>query len=93
MNEVFAIKKEREVDFNYEIRVAVMEIYNETVIDLLSSDKKKLELMMTGAEKVPNVTTVQVNSSDEVIKALKSGYKNRAVGSNNINEHSSRSHW
>jgi len=34
-----------------------------------------------------------VNSVDEAWDVLRAGRKHRVIGSNNVNEHSSRSHW
>jgi kinesin family protein C2/C3 len=41
---------------------------------------------------VPGLTTICVASTEQVVEILAKGYRNRAVGSNNINAHSSRSH-
>ena len=46
----------------------------------------------TGGVFVQDLTTVTVSNLDEVILVMTKGYKNRAVGSHNVNEHSSRSH-
>lgn len=92
LDELFSLVKERKGDYTYEVRVAVMEIYNETIIDLLSKDKAKLEVKMAGQVSIPGLTTVTVSSSQQVIDTLSRGYKNRSVGSNSINADSSRSH-
>ena len=34
-----------------------------------------------------------INSVDEAWDVLRAGHKHRVIGSNNVNEHSSRSHW
>lgn len=46
----------------------------------------------TGGVFVQDLTTVTVSNLEEVILVMTKGYKNRAVGSHNVNEHSSRSH-
>ncbi|KAL0477581.1 kinesin [Acrasis kona] len=96
LSELFRIKEERKQDFSFDINVAVMEIYNETLFDLLGSskekEKKKLEILMSKEISVPGLLLVPVNSPEDVINTLQGGYKSRAVGANNINEHSSRSH-
>jgi kinesin family protein C2/C3 len=92
LNELFHIIQERKSDYSYEISVAVMEIYNETLVDLLSKDKQKLEIKMSSSVAVPGLTTLSVSSTENVIEVLSMGYKNRATGANNINKHSSRSH-
>lgn len=42
---------------------------------------------------VPGLVEAKVNNIKEVWKVLQAGSNARAVGSNNVNEHSSRSHW
>ena len=46
-----------------------------------------------GAHHVPGIVEANVESIREVWNALQAGSNARAVGSNNVNEHSSRSHW
>jgi hypothetical protein len=41
---------------------------------------------------VPNLTSVRVQSADDVQTIISLGAKNRATGTTNMNEHSSRSH-
>ncbi len=74
----------------------MLEIYNETVLDLLSDDAtpKGLDIRQNpaGGVHVPDLNVVSVACLDDVIKVMAHGYSNRAVGSHNVNEHSSRSH-
>lgn len=77
----------------------MLEIYNETVRDLLGQrDPKegpaKLEIRMLaeGEFDVPGLTLNEVNSMEEVVKHMMLGKQNRAVGAHDMNEHSSRSH-
>lgn len=92
LDELFSIIHDRREDYTYEVKVAVMEIYNETIMDLLSKDKQRLEVKMAGQVSVPGLTTVTVTSPQQVIETLSRGYKIRSVGANNINADSSRSH-
>jgi len=46
-----------------------------------------------GFHHVPGVVEAKIDSINEVWNVLQTGNNARAVGSNNINEHSSRSHW
>jgi hypothetical protein len=48
LDQLFKVINERKDEYRYEISVAVMEIYNETLVDLLSKDKQKLEVKMAG---------------------------------------------
>ena len=95
--------------WNFTFKFSVLEIYNETILDLLNSevvgekgDKKnlkkirqELELRQTGkdgAMSVVGLTAVDVSCGEEVDALLVQAQKNRAVGSHDMNEHSSRSH-
>jgi kinesin family protein C2/C3 len=78
----------------------MLEIYNETIRDLLinnnnnNNNATKLEIRQTsdGNNSLPGLTEIQLTSIEQVSQLMLIGNNNRAVGSNNINEHSSRSH-
>ena len=56
----------------------------------------RLEIRQAGGEglhHIPGVVEAEVKSTEEVWDVLQAGSNARAVGSNNVNEHSSRSHW
>lgn len=83
------------------VSVSMLEIYNETLRDLISpSDEKgpKLEIRRdpngssANAVHVPNLTEVDVNSFDETWDVMMKGTLNRSIGRTDMNEHSSRSH-
>jgi kinesin family member C2/C3 len=42
---------------------------------------------------VPGIVEAKIENIKEVWDVLRAGSNGRAVGSNNVNEHSSRSHW
>jgi len=46
-----------------------------------------------GFHHVPGIVEAKVENIREVWDVLQSGSNARSVGSNNVNEHSSRSHW
>jgi kinesin family member C2/C3 len=46
-----------------------------------------------GLHHIPGLVEAKVESIKEVWDVLQAGSNARAVGSNNVNEHSSRSHW
>ncbi|KAM3968319.1 LOW QUALITY PROTEIN: uncharacterized protein ACR2FA_007831 [Aphomia sociella] len=74
------------------VRVSYIEIYNETLKDLLNVDKKNIKVHDT-LEGVKVDVTEQVSTSpEEVLKYLKEGEANRQTGATNMNEESSRSH-
>lgn len=92
--QLFRVMEEREGTAEYSFEISLLEIYNESIRDLLSSEhNKKLEVKQGGnGNYVPNLTQIPVKGPDEVERFLEIGTKNRAVGKTNMNEHSSRSH-
>ncbi|XP_023735541.1 kinesin-like protein KIN-14R [Lactuca sativa] len=97
LEELFKIAKERVDSFTYDISVSVLEVYNEQIRDLLatpSSTSKKLEIKQAseGFHNVPGLVEAKVENIKEVWNVLQAGSSARVVGSNNVNEHSSRSH-
>lgn len=74
---------------------STLEIYNESIRDLLDSSGKKDKLdIRQGPEgnQVVGLTEVPVTSPEQVHDLMRQGQANRAVGSHDMNEHSSRSH-
>lgn len=96
LEQLFEISKERSEAFTYNISVSVLEVYNEQIRDLLATSPttKKLEIKQSseGSHHVPGIVEANVNSIREAWNVLQTGSSARAVGSNNVNEHSSRSH-
>ncbi|KAL3527570.1 hypothetical protein ACH5RR_012226 [Cinchona calisaya] len=96
LEELFKVVKERSETFSYNISVSVLEVYNEQIRDLLvtSSTSKKLEIKQApeGFHHIPGIVEAEVGNIKEVWDVLQAGSSARAVGSNNVNEHSSRSH-
>ncbi|KAJ7943755.1 Kinesin-like protein [Quillaja saponaria] len=96
LEKLFTIAKERSETFTYDISVSVLEVYNEQIRDLLATapTSKKLEIKQAseGFHHVPGTVEAKVHNIKEVWNVLQAGSNARAVGSNNVNEHSSRSH-
>jgi len=99
LEELFALSAERAALHEYEIKVSLLEIYNETIRDLLeprdeAGEEKKLDVKIApeGGTNVPGMAMVDVFSMEDVAAALEEGGRNRTVGRTNCNEHSSRSH-
>ncbi|XP_073102043.1 kinesin-like protein KIN-14E isoform X2 [Elaeis guineensis] len=96
LEELFKIAAERKETFNYDIAVSVLEVYNEQIRDLLATfpSTKKLEVRQAaeGFHHVPGIVESKVENIKQVWDVLQAGSNARAVGSNNVNEHSSRSH-
>ncbi|ORX64689.1 kinesin-domain-containing protein, partial [Anaeromyces robustus] len=79
----------------YDIDCQFLEIYNETIRDLLENDetqKHEIKHLSHGRTIVTDAKIVKVKTSDEVYKLLQIASKNRSVGATLCNERSSRSH-
>ena len=85
-------------EWSTDVRVSMLEIYNETLRDLLTDGRpgspgRKLEIR--GIEHdvtVPGLTVRAVASVEDIERVLEQGRRHRASASTNMNEHSSRSH-
>lgn len=77
------------------VRCSYLEIYNESILDLLGSDHKKKLDVKEDADKgiyVKGLTSVIVKSIPEIEKTMIAGTKNRKTGETSMNKDSSRSH-
>ncbi|KAG1362267.1 hypothetical protein COCNU_10G004860 [Cocos nucifera] len=92
LDELFKIAAERKETFAYNISVSVLEVYNEQIRDLLATfpSTKKLEVRQAaeGFHHVPGIVEAKVENIKQVWDVLQAGSNARAVGSNNVNEHS-----
>ncbi|KAG8180369.1 hypothetical protein JTE90_014248 [Oedothorax gibbosus] len=85
--------------WRYRVEALFLEIYNERIQDLLSSDSQNLKCdIIKSAGKgndclLSNVTASPVTSVDEVYSLLNKARINRVVAATKCNEHSSRSHY
>ena len=70
-----------------------VEIYNEEIIDLFSSETKKISIVHDGGDtNLVNCTIMNVGEISSALKALADASKRRTVGSTECNARSSRSH-
>lgn len=97
LNDLFEISQSRKSSIAYEVAVQMVEIYNEQVRDLLSSDgpQKRLGIWSTTQPNglaVPDASMHPVQSTTDVLELMNIGLMNRAVGATALNERSSRSH-
>ncbi|XP_013881005.1 kinesin-like protein KIFC3 isoform X2 [Austrofundulus limnaeus] len=88
---------EKASDWDYSITVSMVEIYNETLRDLLRENPtEKLDIKLnpdgSGQLYVPGLTEITVQSPEDINKVFELGHMNRATACTNLNEHSSRSH-
>ncbi|CAG9855333.1 unnamed protein product [Phyllotreta striolata] len=81
-------------NWTYEVRVSFLEIYNETVRDLLTTTLQNLDICFNEGKgtTVNNLQIKQIFSYDDFEHYLKIAQKNRMVAATDFNEHSSRSH-
>lgn len=89
-------------DFKVSVSISMLEIYNESLRDLLIPKNKskgsKLEIrrdpkgISSNAVHVPNLTEMKVFSVCDAWNVMKQGIQNRRVEKTEMNEHSSRSH-
>ncbi|RVE41900.1 hypothetical protein evm_013450 [Chilo suppressalis] len=79
-------------DRDFLVRVSYIEIYNETLKDLLNVEKKNIKVHENFQGIKVDCTEQVTTSPDEVLKYLKEGEANRQTGATNMNEESSRSH-
>jgi len=99
VEQIFAsAHKLEEMGWMFEYEADYLEIYNESIRDLLtvSSKEKKEELKIVHGDNlhisIPGLTTIKVIKPSQVYDLLKRASKNRAVGETKMNARSSRSH-
>eukprot|EP00959_Pyramimonas_sp_CCMP1952_P273386 5714294-Pyramimonas_sp.AAC.1 len=94
LDELFRLVSERSHEAEISISASLLEIYNETIRDLLNSQANQRLDVRQGSDGVyvPDLTIREVTSLDKVAEMIAIGRKNRTTFSTNMNEHSSRSH-
>ncbi|XVF31437.1 hypothetical protein REPUB_Repub16aG0145900 [Reevesia pubescens] len=90
LSDLFLLSNHRKETISYDISVQMLEIYNEQVRDLLSTDE--IRNSTQNGINVPDASLVHVSSTFDVINLMNLGHKNRAVGVTAMNDRSSRSH-
>lgn len=98
LNKIFLdIKELRSDDWTYSIHGRFIEIYNESIVDLLApSESAKYEIKHDDSLKTTLITNVRLEplaSSEQARNALSFATKNRKTASTKSNERSSRSHF
>jgi kinesin family member C2/C3 len=97
LKELFRICSERK-EIAYELRVSIVEIYNEQIIDLLEKKqpgvKPRTLTIQRGTEGnyCPDLNEVTVTTMDDVVSVMARGEENRSVAATAMNSSSSRSH-
>ena len=81
-------------EFEFSVKVSMIEIYQEKIRDLI--DTSRVDLLIKEDKKngiyINNVSEHYVGRPEEVLEIMKMGSDNRAQAATNMNEHSSRSH-
>ncbi|KAK6589189.1 kinesin-related K2 [Cryptosporidium xiaoi] len=88
------ISGNKERGWEYSVMCSAIEIYNETIRDLISPKQKHTEVRLdqSGCSIVTGVSEVVVNNVQDVNNILKVSQKSRAEAYTKCNERSSRSH-
>ncbi|KAK9806812.1 hypothetical protein WJX72_003588 [[Myrmecia] bisecta] len=95
LQELFSCAAELASTHEVQFNASILEIYNETIRDLLSPvADQKLEVKENpdGSMYVPGLTLQTLDSMATVEALVQKGAANRAVSATRMNEHSSRSH-
>ena len=94
LQELFVKIKQQRNNYNYDIRVSFLEIYNEQIRDLIVVSDEVLDLREDKDKgiNVAGLSEVEVESPEDVMELLFFGNQNRTQEATDANETSSRSH-
>ncbi|CAL4975375.1 unnamed protein product [Urochloa decumbens] len=92
IKDLFSKVRQRSYDGNHSLQLSYLEIYNETVRDLLSPGRPLHLREDKQGTVAAGLTQYRAYSTDEVMKLLQQGNKNRTTEPTRVNETSSRSH-
>ncbi|GLC61873.1 hypothetical protein PLESTB_001813300 [Pleodorina starrii] len=97
LDDLFALQAQREGETSYVITAQMLEIYNESIRDLLTEDQSainKLDILSTQPSglNVPGATQITVTNTSDVVTMMRVGASNRHSAETKMNERSSRSH-
>ena len=97
MRSVFGLMTDRAGDYDFVVSLSMLEIYNETICDLLCDSEGQRKTIRIrdrgdGTNDVGELSAVEVHSAQEAMEWVARGRRQRATACTNLNEHSSRSH-
>lgn len=94
LNDLYNKIEAQKIVKEFKLSVSYLEIYNENIKDLLSSEDHNLDIREDPLRGVVifGITEVEAKSTSEILSLLKIGNKNRTMESTTANEFSSRSH-
>ncbi|XP_058180550.1 kinesin-like protein KIN-14I [Rhododendron vialii] len=96
-SELFRILKRDSKNVQFSLKVYMVELYQDVLVDLLlpkSSKRLKLDIKKDskGMVSIDNVTVVSISTLDELNSIIRRGSEQRHTSGTSTNEHSSRSH-
>ena len=94
---LYSVIKDRSLTHEYQVSMSIMEIYNETIRDLIEGDGSTGLAISSEANggnsiQVVGLSESSVTGPEGAIALMEIAHRNRQVGSTQMNEHSSRSH-
>ncbi|CAD7931825.1 unnamed protein product [Amoebophrya sp. A120] len=100
LTELFKVVGEKKMSNRISLKMMITEIYNESLRDLLVSGtnggaggkKVDVKLQQDGSIQLTNVEEYSIKNMNDVTRLMNDADKNRAVGTTDMNEYSSRSH-
>ncbi|GFZ12697.1 kinesin-like protein 1 [Actinidia rufa] len=92
LRDLFQISKTRMNIIEYEVRVQMIEIYNEQLQGIRNITNYIRNNSQLNGLNVPDAYLVPVKCTQDVLDMMKIGQRNRAVGATALNERSSHSH-
>lgn len=94
INEIFKLTSGENGGSNCKVTCSYLEIYNESVNDLLNPENKNLGIRESVSKgiHIQNLTTEECKDQETMIKLLEAGEEARITAATNLNEQSSRSH-
>lgn len=94
LRQVFSVVEKRQVSYNDTIRVSMVEIYNDQMLDLLQPQAERTKDSVTGSlvKAEADLTLRSVSKWSDVTEILTEGSSNRTIAATSMNLESSRSH-
>jgi centromeric protein E len=94
IEEIFKLLGEDKTINKYTLKASYLELYNETVNDLLNPNNKNLEVRESAQKGVfvNNLTETQFTTKEKALQLLKKGDSLKIIAETKLNEKSSRSH-
>ncbi|RCK55290.1 Kinesin-like protein KIP2 [Candida viswanathii] len=96
INDIFSKINDSSTTKKYSIEVSYLEIYNEKIIDLLSTASANQDLKIRDdsdfGTKVIGLTSAAITSKQQLLQLIKRGDTNRKTSATDFNARSSRSH-